>query len=242
MSRRGARHPRRFADGRLRRVLAPGLVPVAALLVAAAPPEALLGNAAASSSGAISVDVTGASTATTLNLEVCSSVEFTANGITGRPPLVVTWDTDLGEIFAVNPVSLDTSSYVGAHRVTVHVTNAFGSASYDTFFQVDALAVPTPVAISPNPSPDLSVVVSGAPVGATDWQWLWGDGTISTWTTACGASHTYPHPGTYMIELRGRSCNAGPTDSDPLFVRVRNGMIFGDDFEGGGLGAWSGSG
>jgi len=98
------------------------------------------------------------------------------------------------------------------------------------------------VATSPNPTVGLNVSVAGVPVGATDWQWLWGDGTTSPWTTACAASHTYPHPGNYQIQLRARSCNAGPTDSAPLSVRVRNSMIFNDGFEAGDVGAWSGSG
>ena len=168
LGRRGAGRPPRAGGRCLRRWLAAGLVPVGVLVTVSAYPKASLGTAAASSAAGIGVDFAGSSAATTLNLGVCSNVQFTANGITGHPPLVVTWDTDLGEIFPGNPISLNTASYIGSHRVTVHVTNAFGAASLDTFFQVDALAVPSPVATSPNPTVGLNVSVAGVPVGATD--------------------------------------------------------------------------
>lgn len=156
-------------------------------------------------------------------LPPCTPVEFQANGVTGRPPLTLTWDTDLGETFQGNPITLDTSTYTGFHRITVHVTNAYGTASLDSFFRVDPLSVPTPIATSQNPSPDLTISVLGAPIGATQWRWLWGDGTSTPWTSDCSALeafHTYSTPGTYSVRLEARSCTEGPLASSPLTVTV----------------------
>ena len=239
------RRPLRAEDRRLRRPLAAGLLPVAVFVAAAAPPEASLGTTAAPPAAHVSLDFAGASTAS-LSLPACGTVVLTANGIAGLAPFAFTWDTDLGEVLpATNPISFDTAGYTGSHRITVHVTNQFGEASLDSFFTIDALATPMAVATSPNPTAGLSVAVTGTAVGATEWQWLWGDGTTSPWSTDCAAlqaSHTYLQTGTYLVQLRSKSCNAGPLESTPVSVRVRSSSIFSEGFETGGLGAWSGNG
>jgi PKD repeat protein len=156
-------------------------------------------------------------------LPPCYSVTFTAQGVTGKPPISLTWDSDLGERFTGNPIHLDTTAYTGFHRLTIHATNPYGSASRDVFFRVEYLSVPTPIATSPNPSPDLTISVTAEPVGATEWHWLWGDGSQSPWTSDCSAfstSHTYPASGTYQLRMEARSCNEGPLQSAPLTVTV----------------------
>jgi PKD repeat protein len=157
------------------------------------------------------------------DLPPCTEVEFEAHDIEGRPPLAISWEADTGETFPGNPTTLDTTGFGGFHRLTVMVSNAYGTARRDVFFRVEPLAVPPPVALSQNPTPGLSVTVAGSPSGATEWAWLWGDGTASPWSSDCAdleASHTYPAPGSYAVRLRARSCSEGPLTSDPLTAVV----------------------
>jgi large repetitive protein len=68
---------------------------------------------------------------------------------------------------------------------------------------VSSSAGPTPPAGVP-----MTFTVSAQAAGTLEYQWLFGDGTQTAWTSEASVSHVYPEPGHYAILVRARD-NAG---------------------------------
>jgi PKD repeat protein len=156
----------------------------------------------------------------------CIEVQWTAHGVSGRPPLSLVWKVD-GQTAATGPSwIMDTADYTGFHTVTCTVTNPWGSATASSFFVIDSLSVPALVAAQ-NPAPGLTVTVfTPVPMrGANEWRIAWGDGTATPFSCdftdpTLETSHTYAAPGTYTVRLRGRNCRDPVMEGPPIQVTV----------------------
>jgi PKD repeat protein len=181
---------------------------------------------AAAGGGALAVDLDLAAGAAAAggapSFPPCVDVRFTANGVTGQPPLDFSWLSDTLEEFAGNPVDLDTTPYsAGPHQLTLTVSNASGSAQAVAPFEIEALAAGLPSAAA-NPVPGLQATIDGSGSGYNEWRFDWGDGQVQPWQQACVAptTHTYAEAGTYLVRLEVRNCLSGPLASAPLPVTV----------------------
>ncbi len=180
----------------------------------------------AAGDGAFAVDVDLATGAATTggapSFPPCVDVRFTANGVTGRPPLTFSWLSDTLEQLSGNPVDLDTTAYsAGSHQLTLTVSNAWGNTQAVAPFEVEALAADLPTAAA-NPAPGLQATIDGSGSGYNEWRFDWGDGQVQPWQQGCVAptSHTYAAAGTYLVRLEVRNCLSGPLAGAPLPVTV----------------------
>lgn len=186
---------------------------------------ALLATPAAAAGGARAVEVhLGATAATggTPSFPPCIDIRFTADGVTGLPPLTYSWLSDTAEELIGNPVELDTTPYsIGAHQLTLTVQNASGEAQTIAPFEIEPLDADRPSAAI-NPSPGLQATVEGNGSGYNEWRFVWGDGQSMPWQQGCteASSHTYASAGTYLVTLQTRNCLEAPVESPPLPVTV----------------------
>lgn len=152
----------------------------------------------------------------------CIDVRFTADGVSGRPPLTFSWLSDTGQPLAGNPVDLDTTAYAaGPHQLTLTVSNAWGQDVAVAPFEIEPLAAGLPTAPL-NPVPGLQAFVEGSGSGYNEWRFVWGDGQASPWQQGCiePSSHTYAAAGTYLVRLETRNCLETPIESAPLPLTV----------------------
>ena len=149
----------------------------------------------------------------------CVDVTFTGQGVTGLPPLTYTWEVSNGTRFFGNPGTLYTEVLdPGAYSAQLAVSNAYGTRrSLPVLFSIESL--------SPGPTPVWTnlgsrvVELQAQATGATEYQWVFGDGVTSAWIQGClgrTVTHTYPAVGTYSARLRVRNCE------DPQ----QNGSVF----------------
>ncbi len=138
----------------------------------------------------------------------CERPTFTANGLTGKPPLTLTWLLDNRTSFSVNPLTLDTATIpAGSHTLTARLTNAHGAATRAVPFSVQPLAFllpPTHDNLGSN-----TARLRANTSGATEWRWVWGDGTSTAWLAGCpgyAPTKQYARPGTYSVQLFARNC------------------------------------
>ncbi len=139
----------------------------------------------------------------------CVDVTFTGQGVTGLPPLTYTWEVSNGYRFAGNPGTLHTENLdPGSYSAQLAVSNAYGTRrSLPVFFSIESL--------SPGPTPVWTnlgsrvVELQAQATGATEYQWVFGDGVTSAWIQGClgrTVTHTYPAVGSYAARLRVRNC------------------------------------
>lgn len=165
----------------------------------------------------------------------CVDVTLTASGVTGRPPFEYKWRVDAKDLldqpteiaWLGNPVGVDTGLLeTGVNTVTLVVSNDAGEAVEAINLWVPHLAGPIPAPVADQaPSPDLVVTFSAQAPGAHEWQWDFGDGTVTPWTVYCDfadstVSHTYAQAGTYAVVAYARNCRAGTLASEPLQITV----------------------
>lgn len=160
------------------------------------------------------------------NAPICTPVTFTANNVTGQPPLTYAWTIEQGgnpvpgEGGPGNPFVWDTEgiapgSYVG--RVTVTGPGGSANAASPTVTLTALQPLPgTGFAITNDP-PSFGTVQfhSAEATGATEWRWDFdgdagGPNTFDLTTTdpVIGPNpvHTYTAIGTYHVWLEVRNC------------------------------------
>jgi PKD repeat protein len=170
---------------------------------------------------------------------VCQQVSFTAQGVTGLPPLTFAWQVHAsgGGLVAsggdVNPFLWDTSSAApDTYTGTVTVSNGDGSDAADSP-TVTVQALPALAFTSPGGAPE---TLNGPPFpggevdfriqaqGATEWRWHFDDGTAPVWTSDPVAGptpvHTYADPGDYSVTVDVRNCQQGAITSAPTVVTI----------------------
>ncbi len=150
----------------------------------------------------------------------CVDVTFTGQGVTGLPPLTYTWEVSNGTRFFGNPGTLYTEVLdPGAYSAQLAVSNAYGTRrSLPVLFSIESL--------SPGPTPVWTnlgsrvVELQAQATGATEYQWVFGDGVTSAWIQGClgrTVTHTYPATGSYAARLRVRNCE-DPQQSGAVFT------------------------
>jgi PKD repeat protein len=171
---------------------------------------------------------------------VCQPVTFTAQNVTGLPPLAFDWEVqDGGGVVAtggnVNPFVWDSTGFAdGLYTATVTVTNGSGSDSA-TSPSVELQPLPTLAFTSPGNAPE---TLNGPPfasgsvefriqsTGATEWRWNFGDGTPPVWssnpTTGPMPTHTYTDAGLYSVTVEIRNCAEAAIASNATVVTIIN--------------------
>lgn len=145
---------------------------------------------------------------TTASVPRCASIVLTADGVSGKPPLAVSWTLDDGSTAAVNPATMSTANLApGSHTATFRVSNAHGTAVRQVSFVVERLGF----AVAPSFSNrgDNTVAFTANTLGATEWQWDWGDGTSTGWLAGCAGYNPQKHyagSGVYTVRVRARNC------------------------------------
>ena len=171
---------------------------------------------------------------------VCQPITFTANGISGLPPLAFSWDVQDGSGTVatggnVNPFVWDSTGFAdGQYTATVTVTNSSGNDT-STSPTLNLNPLPALDFTSPGDAPE---TLNGPPfsggtidyriqtTGATEWRWDFGDGTTPFWnsnpTTGPEPSHTYVSTGNYSVTVQIRNCVASAITSNATQVNVTN--------------------
>ncbi len=168
---------------------------------------------------------------------VAPVVAFTGTPLSGTAPLAVTftdsstgtsitnrrWDFGDGNISTYTTATNPSHRYAnpGTYTVNLTVTNASGSNSLKRTSYITVTALPvTPVApvvafigTPLSGTAPLAVTFTDSSTGTsiTNRRWDFGDGNISTYTTATNPSHRYVNPGTYTVNLT--VTNAGGSNS-----------------------------
>jgi len=182
----------------------------------------------------------------------CQQVSFTAQNVTGLPPLTYSWQVknSAGTVVDtggnVNPFAWDTTGLVpaeGPYTATVTVTNAAMASTSANSAGVTLNAL-TPLAFtSPGGAPE---TLNGPPFsgpsvnfriqtpGATEWRWNFGDGTPLSWTSDPTAgpqpTHTYAANDTYTVTVEIRNCQEGALQSNATLVTIDNSTPLVADF------------
>jgi PKD repeat protein len=160
---------------------------------------------------------------------VCQPVVFTANGVTGRSPLTVSWSvnsvptaTGSGNPFAWNTVGLTPGTYRGT--VTVH--NGQGPDA-TAFADVTLQALGTLAFTGPptnDPFAAGTVTFHAHATAATEWSWDFGDGAGYRGYTGIYAVpdpvFTYTTTGTKTIKVKIRNCVTAEIESETLTIEI----------------------
>ncbi len=164
----------------------------------------------------------------------CSQVTFTAEGATGQTPLSFDWEVKntagrIQETGTGNPFMWDVSPTLpaGNYTATVTVDNAVGPPAMATSSPVTISALPQ-LAFTNGPTAD---PFTGSTVqfhveadGATEWNWNFGDGTVTGFISdpvvGPNPQHTYTLSGNYDVTVQVRNCVEGPLTSDPVNIDV----------------------
>jgi PKD repeat protein len=138
----------------------------------------------------------------------CQDATFTANGVTGKPPLTLSWLLDGTTSYSGNPLTLNTATIpAGSHTLTFRATNAYGTATKSVPFSVQPLSfllAPAYENLGAN-----TARFQANTSGATEWRWTWGDGTSTGWLAGCAGyapTRQYAAPGTYTVQVSARNC------------------------------------
>jgi PKD domain-containing protein len=139
----------------------------------------------------------------------CIDVTFRGEGVSGLPPITYTWEVSNGYRFSGNPGVLWTQNLdPGSYSVQLRVSNTYGShTSLPVFFTIESLA-PGLAPVWTNLGARV-VEFQAQATGATEYQWVFGDGATSPWLQGCAGrtvTHAYATTGTYSARLRVRNC------------------------------------
>lgn len=160
--------------------------------------------------------------AQTASVPPCTPLELRAKGVTGRPPLRTFWTLPGGGRSRSNPTLFDPGRRPpGIYTATFTAINSFGRASLGVTFVIEGLHFREAPAYESLGERQIRVAVSTE--GATELQWIWGDGTSSPWLPLCDGitlTHRYPRAGTYTLRARARNCRDPILESPPVSVQV----------------------
>jgi len=166
----------------------------------------------------------------------CQPITLTANGVTGKPTLTYSWSiVDSGASAApggtstANPFVWDTklnNALPKTYTATVTVANGVGTTSKSATFSLGAISQ-----ISSVPTPTNDAFVAGtvqfhvSVVGATEWNWDFGDGNGFTGWTADpvngpNPSHNYTTTGNKTVVVKVRNCISAEVSSPSLTVNI----------------------
>jgi len=159
-----------------------------------------------------------ADTATAVDLPIAASdpngdtLRYSASGL----PTGLSIDPLTGRITG-------TPSAAGSYSVTVAVSDGFNSASTTFSFTVNGaggtLVLSAPAATAPTTSGasvDFSASASGSNVR---YRWDFGDGTVTDWSAAGSASHSYAAAGIYFVTVTATD-DSGVQQSQTLMHQV----------------------
>lgn len=177
----------------------------------------------------------------TVNVESTGDVSFDADNKEGCAPLTTTftntsnfngvnctWYLSNGTVLQGCNDVVYTFTSPSCYDVTLEVETANGciaTVTYDDYICIDndpvAMFTPNPFEIS---SIDPNVFFSNGSLGATDYDWNFGDGSTSTETNP---NHTFPvdEAGDYEVQLIAYS-QAGCSDTTQAIVTVIEDIIF----------------
>jgi len=161
--------------------------------------------------------------------QVCQHVSFAGVNVTGKPALGYLWevldgsDTPLPGVSGTQATfNWDTStSTAGSYKIRLTVSNATSTAKVVPFTLTTPDPLPDPATtptfkptVTPDPPTGGTVSLSlaaGVAAGAAEWQWDFGDGTVTAWTSdpQLGPNplpHKYTAIGTYQARVSVRNC------------------------------------
>ncbi len=167
---------------------------------------------------------------------VCQPITFTANGVTGRPPLTFSWEVRSNATnMVVTPGTGSSFTWSntagitpGAYTATVTVSNGAGTTTKSGIVTILDLA-DMPEAETFAPTADNftagTVQFHVAAAGATEWSWDFGDGQgFRAWTSDPVAgpnpSFTYTTIGTKAVRVKIRNCRVAERTSSPLSIQI----------------------
>lgn len=152
----------------------------------------------------------------------CSAVSFTANGTGGLPPLSFDWQIQdsngqpvAGQVGSGNPFdwSVPQDLPQGKYRAQVAVSNTASTTPVTaTSIYLDVQALPTLVlnSVAAGTSDLGRIQFAVDAVGATEWVWDFGDGTVETYTdpnVGPNPVHTYAQGFTdYTVKVTVSNC------------------------------------
>jgi hypothetical protein len=175
-------------------------------------------------------------TASPSTATVCTPITFTAQNVTGRPPLTLAWRVLQGAVPLpgvsgnTNPFAWTTSTVAaGTYQGEITVSNGFGSPAV-AVGSVTLTALPTlPGAGSFAPTVDpfdgAEVQLHVTVPGATEWNWDFGDGQSTGWVsdpnTGPNPTHIYATAGQKSITVSVRNCLVPtPVTSAALVIEI----------------------
>ncbi len=170
----------------------------------------------------------------------CQPVTFTANSVSGQPPLSWSWAITTGGNAAPGGTSTAANSFTwdsganaavpGSYTTTLTLNNTTGTpATSQVNFTLGSLpSLPASSSFSPTNDSFASGTVQFHVnvAGATSWNWNFGDGSGFTgWTNdpinGPNPVHTYSSVGSYNVQVMVRNCvNLGGATSSTLAVNI----------------------
>lgn len=194
---------------------------------------------------------------------LCQPVTFSAQNVTGQPPLTFSWVVrDSGNVTVasggnVNPFVWTTipSLSPGTYTAEVSVANTSGiDTATSPVLTLNALpALPAAGSFTPtypgapNPPPTGTVTFSVVATGATEWNWNFGDnpgggpqgdgyvGWTSDPVNGPSPTHSYTSAGTFGVRVKVRNCVESERESAPLSVPITNVTPLNAHFQASGL-------
>lgn len=151
---------------------------------------------------------------------VCQPVTLTAQNVTGKLPLTVTWEVNQVPVGTGNPFTWPHAPgrNAGTYTVGVKVSKpGFSDATASTTVTLAPLpALPGAGSFTPKTAPFEAATVQfgieGA-TGATAWKWSFGDGTVTEWLTdpvdGPNPKYSYKAKGTYDVQVWVKNCAEG---------------------------------
>lgn len=199
-------------------------------------------SACASASGSANVQIlppapaTSGVTASPASATVCTPITFTAQNVTGRPPLGFAWrvlsgpNPVPGATGSANPFVWNTTGLAaGTYQGEVTISNGFGAPAVATgaVTLTGLPTLPAPGSFAPTNEPFSSSTVQfhvNVP-GATEWNWNFGDSQSTGWVSdpvdGPNPEHTYTTNGPKSVTVMVRNCQvANPVTSAPLVVVI----------------------
>jgi PKD repeat protein len=173
----------------------------------------------------------GGITVSPANPLVCQPVTFTATGVTGQPTLVYGWTLNGSPVAGATTSTFNWATAglaSGLYTAAVTVTNGAGTATKNVAVNLAALP---PLAFGAGGAPTNDPFTAGTVkfhangVGATEWNWDFGDGQgFRGWTsdpvTGPDPSVSYTAIGSKSVKVQIRNCVQGAITSQTLTINI----------------------
>jgi len=181
--------------------------------------------------------VVAAVTPNVTDINQCQRVTFSAQGVTGRPPLSYAWRVlDSGDVAVANGATPATflwqtsaGTLPGSYRAELTVDGPAGTSSPALSAPVTVTQEDVPAFFAPTNDPfeGASVQFHVVAPGASEWRWNFGDGTVTDWISdpiegPNPPPHVYQALGTYEVTVEVRDCAQTIHTSVPLSVEIVN--------------------